>query len=267
MNSHLFRNCLPMLACAALLEPGSAVHAEILIDDFTQPSASTVFPLVDDIFGGSPSQTEIISTGLGDVERFVLVAAGVELPPPNPLPTDQTVTVSLDTAAGELASIATSQATTLVALAWVTGTQDALDLDVTGMPAIAIDYTSNTDTDGNVTIANQTVGNAESDSGNTFDFVFPAGSGRLVIPLDDITGDIFANRRFENGMPVSDLLPPLDRTSVDGVLVTIGRTDSDPADIPLGLEFSISRVAFVPEPISLWMALTGCLAMSTTRKR
>lgn len=242
-------------ALALLMLTAQPVEAGNLVDDFTEISGSVSYPVTNTFGGTNGFHVDAPLNSTFGVSRVLNIAPGPQIPPPNPLPTDLSLTVDIDPNLGQLTANASAEATTFFVIGWVVDPNEPVP-DVTGDTHIAIDYSASVDYDLIATFSNLDAG-GNPEAGSRATLVLPAATNqRLLIPFTDINEDI------PDALNPPNVFPPADLSALDGILLDFQTST-------LGAELTLTQVALIniPEPASLALVGLGLLFTSVKRRR
>lgn len=257
-------SCVAAAGCFALAVPAMGV---LVIDDFSQPGGT--FPLVSEAIDSQASASTEGAIGGGAIARSILQFASFDGPAVGAEGREPvgTLTTGLDTAAGALTVTATGDVLPTFVLAYGASGDQPLDLDVSGEEGLLIEYETNLAFDLDVSLTN-TDASGTIVAGNQNIARLTPGGGPLFLAFEEFTG-VLMGQRFNSQPPFVERfdLPGLDTSSLDGVgFLTNAAQASDNRLIPAGLQFSVGRVAFVPEPASAALVLLGGAALLSRRR-
>ena len=249
---------------------GSPAAAEVVLDDFSGPfevdgglSVDTRFPVLlgtQQIDTASPSGATRLVV-LDSVPSTDEVLAG-------PLDGNASLTASN----GTLTLNATGDGAPFLLLSYTGADDDPspqpvdpnLSLDLTGETGLELRYTSNADVQAELTLLNFVPGSATFEGGNSTTVQILAGQSTLFVPFDAFVTPI-TTTDFSSFPTTVTELPGVDLSSVDGVSFLINPIAD--ATVPTSLTLSLDRVAFVPEPATAAMCLTGLMLLAGRRRR
>jgi hypothetical protein len=223
----------------SLLFLSSRSSAEIVVDDFYNIGSQS-FPVQAEYpafaFLGAPETVDGVFGG----SRTMSAVFGVS-GPFDPPPSDSSLSIDLDPALGALHVEAGLDAIIDLNIGWGASWFSPFEnADASMHPKLLIEYSSTVKLDLTISLANQSradfLSTPQTVAGSKKQLLLPAReNGRSIIDVHEITDDY--------NDPFSPFIPGVDLTSLDSISFKL-RTEQ------LGSEFSLYRVAFVPEPAS-----------------
>ncbi len=242
--------CFAVLCLALYTKVTPLLAMTIIIDDFTEVSDPSPYPLTQTLLTPVNSSDELgLASTLGGARVVVLLPSSSVIPAPNP----STVSITANVQGGAFTAAASVESEFSILLAW--GSDDLnqpLNFDTTPYKTLVFEYSATDDVMTTITLANaDTPGSSLPTASLGLNFTLPAAvNGILEIPLVDINTPVADVLNTPVGGPTV-FFPPLDPTSLDTIVLGL-RTPA------LGTLLTMTQVSFaVPEPSSAALLLLG----------